>query len=182
MAHLVDWVWQAVASIASWWMLAVLAALVVFFALALFAPRRRSYLPARTFDGRAEGFRPSQVETILSDFNPTQLQTYLNQARGIDMVFPILYSVMGAMAIVLFAPRLQGFRWLVLLPFLMALADYVENVCVITVIGRHRRGQSFGGVDNVLALATPTKYVFFGASSVALLLLIVSWAIRALRT
>lgn len=181
MAYLVDPVWGAVASIASWWLLAVLVVLILIFWFGLFAPRQRAYLPARTFDGRKEGYRASQIDGILREFSDEGLQTYLTQASVIDMIFPILYSLAAAIAILLFAPRLEGFRWLILLPFLTALADYIENFCVITVIGKHRRGQEAGSAGSVLAMATRVKFILWGAMLVALAVLVVGWVVRAAR-
>src|SRR5688572_12694380 len=141
MAQLVDQVWQVVGTMANKWSFVALLAIVLFFWFGYFERQKRRYAPLRTFDSRAEGFRPTQDEVarILGEFEEKgQLQAYLNQARSIDMIFPVFYSLLGAIAIYIAAPHLTGLRWLVLLPFLMAIFDWLENLCIITVIGRFR--------------------------------------------
>jgi hypothetical protein len=177
MAQLVDTVWQAVGTMTNKWSILVLTALFLFFWFGLFRPRVKSYKPARTFDGRAEGFWPSQVHSILSEFTPVQLQTYLNQARGIDMFFPIIYSLLAAMVIRHAAPFLT-FRWLILLPFATALFDYIENLSVMTLIGRFRANKPFGALPVVLVVAQRAKIFLMGAVGVVVVLLTVGWVRR----
>lgn len=177
MAQLVDWIWNALGPITNKWSILALTAIFLFFWFGLFRPRVKSYLPARTFDGRAEGFWPSQVPSILAEFNPTQLQTYLNQARGIDMIFPIIYSLLAAMVIRHAAPYL-GQRWLILLPFATAVFDYLENLTVITLIGRHRASKPFGGLPVFLVIVQRAKILLMGAVGVVVVLVTIGWLRR----
>ena len=179
MAQFVDSIWDVVGRIDSRWTIIVLLAAFLIFWLGFFRKNVKSYLPARTFDGRTEGFWPSQVESILKEFNPTQLQTYLNQARGIDMVFPLIYSILAAVIIHHAAPYLT-MRWLILLPFGAALADYVENISVITLIGRFRAGAKFGVWPVILVIAQRAKFLLLGASLVIVLILTIGWTRRRL--
>ena len=179
MAQFVDSVWDVVGRIDSKWTIIVLLAAFLIFWLGFFRKNVKSYGDARTFDGRAEGFWPSQVESILKEFNPTQLQTYLNQARGIDMVFPLIYSTLAAVIIHHAAPYLT-MRWLILLPFAAALADYLENISVITLIGRFRGGKPYGLWPVILVIAQRAKFLLLGASFVVVLILTIGWTRRRL--
>src|SRR5687768_17287014 len=182
MAQLVDQVWQVVGTMANKWSFIALLAIVLMFWFGYFERKKRRFAPLRTFDGRAEGFRPTQDEVagILREFETAgHLQTYLTQARGIDMIFPVFYSLLGAIAIYLAATHLTGLRWLVLLPFAMAIFDWLENLCVITVIGRFRSDPTkLGSWPMLLFIAQRLKFLLMGAVLVAVVVLSIGWARR----
>ncbi len=179
MAQLIDWIWNCIGRIANGWVLLALFVAVVLFWLLYFLPTQKKYRPARTFDGRAEGFRPSDAHAILEEFDQAgHLQTYLNQARAVDMIFPVVYALMFAVAIRFFAPHLTNLRWLILLPFVMALFDWIENLCVVTLIGRYRANKPFGGMPVLLLIAQRLKFLLWGAVIVVTVVLLVGWVRR----
>ena len=182
MAQLVDQVWQVVGTMANKWSFLALLAIVLLFWFGYFERQKRRFAPARTFDGRAEGFRPTQEEVgrILGEFETAgHLQAYLNQARGIDMIFPVFYSLLGAIAIYIAAPHLTGLRWLVLLPFAMAIFDWLENLAVIAVIGRFRSNPNdLGTWPILLFIVQRLKFLLMGAVLVAVVVLSIGWARR----
>jgi hypothetical protein len=182
MAQLVDQVWQVVGTMANKWSFLALLGIVLLFWFGYFARQKRRFAPLRTFDNRAEGFRPSEAGAILGDFERAgHLQAYLNQARGIDMLFPVFYSLLGAVSIYLAAPHLTGLRWLVLLPFAMALFDWLENFCVITLVGRYRSDPArLGSWPTMLFIAQRLKFLFMGATLAAIAVLSFGWARRKL--
>jgi hypothetical protein len=49
-------------------------------------------------------------------------------------------------------------RWLVLLPFAAALADYVENLSVVSMIGRRLAGRELGPIAGVGSAASRLKH------------------------
>lgn len=179
MAQLVEWTWEAVGSIANKWVFVALFATALVFWFGYFERQKKKYAPARTFDGRVEGFRPSQAREILAEFTPEALNAYLFQARVVDMIFPIVYSMTAAVAIRLAAPNLTGLRWLILLPFVTAIFDWMENICVAIVIGRFRANpDKLGSVPTVLLVAQRAKWMMFGAVMVVVAVLAVGWARR----
>ena len=180
MAQLVDQIWQVVGTMANKWSFIALLVIVLLFWFGYFERQKRRYAPLRTFDGRAEGFRPTQDEVvrILGEFEEKgQLQAYLIQARGIDMIFPVFYSLLGAIAIYIAAPHLTGLRWLVLLPFAMAIFDWLENLCVIAAIGRYRSDRAkLGSWPMLLFIAQRLKFLMLGAVLVTVAVLSIGWA------
>lgn len=184
MAQLVDQVWAAVGLMANKWALVALVAIVVVIWVGYFERQKKRFAPLRTFDARAEGFRISEVRDILGQFQTAgHLPAYLNQARGMDLIFPIFYSLLGAVAIYLAAPRLSAtLRWVILLPFAAALFDWIENACIIALIGRYRRDANadLGVWPTLLFIAQRAKFLFFGAVLVVLVILAVGWVRRRL--
>ena len=179
MAQLVDWVWQCCARFANGWVVLALLALVVIYFVTYFVPRAKKYRPAQTFDSRAGGFRPSEVDDILAEFDRVgHLQTYLDQARIGDMIFPLIYLAAATTTIVYLSPPGAHLRWLVLLPFAMAIADWIENLCVAAVIGRYRRKQPYGSLPVVLLIAQRVKWLLWGAVLVATIVLAIGWVRR----
>lgn len=184
MAQLVDQVWAFVGTMSNKWALVALLVLVLVIWFGYFERQKKRYAPLRTFDARPEGFRISEVRKILGEFQEGgHLQAYLNQARGVDLIFPIFYSLLGAMAIYLAAPNLAAsLRWLILLPFAAALFDWLENLCVISLIGRYRKDPAadLGVWPTLLFIAQRLKFLLFGAVIVVVVVLAVGWARRRL--
>ncbi|HYC61609.1 MAG TPA: hypothetical protein VEK79_18785 [Thermoanaerobaculia bacterium] len=160
------------------WTFLILVALNTFFNVFLFKPRVKSY-PAKTFDGRIKGFRPSEAKGILKQFKDAgKLDAYLEQEWKIDLIYPLIYTAMFAVAILgLGAPR-----WMVLLPLIGMVGDYVENFSVIGMIVQYR---DHGTVPYPLAVlasvGSRVKWSFTLASAAVVLALGVWWLIRVVR-
>jgi hypothetical protein len=172
-----DVIWSAIERIASGWVVLILWVIVIVYYWYFFA---RNNFGVKTFDARWEGFGPRRVPKILADFTDDNLLLYRRQASTVDMLFPVLYSIAGAAAMVFFglSPR---FQWLILLPFAMAVCDYIENWSVIRVIDAFRAKQDLGSWPAVLVVAQRLKFLFFGATFAVLIVLGAMWAWRELR-
>jgi hypothetical protein len=172
-----DAIWSAVARIANGWVVLILWIVVILYYWYFFA---RTNFGVKTFDARWEGFGPRRVPEILADFTDDNLLLYRRQASSVDMLFPILYSVAAAAAMVFFGLSTR-FHWLILLPFAMALFDYIENWSVIRVIDAFRAKRDLGTWPVILVVAQRLKFLFFGATFAVLLILGGMRAWRALR-
>ena len=119
----------------------LLFVLVMIFKFALFGPITRRIgddEPAHhTFDVRWKGYTAEEAIGVLNYYGEEGRRLYRLLDLTIDLVFPLLYSSMFAVAI---AGGFTATRWLrplVFLPFVAALFDYGENFSVVTMINRY---------------------------------------------
>jgi hypothetical protein len=165
---MVETLWTRVAKVANLWTFLVLFALCAIFRIFFFNPLGEAYAPEKSsLDGHTMGFGPKYARERFSAFTDAQLAVYLGQESTVDLIFPIVYSSMLAVAIVALGRRARVPHWLVLLPFGAALADYGENLSVIVMILRVRA-----------KMALPETTLVFGSISSHLkwLLLLLSLA------
>jgi hypothetical protein len=135
---MVDWLWTRTSSIATGWDCFILFLIAFIFATALFAPRVATY-PAKTFDGRWSGWWPSEAGGILHQFKcANKLDAYEEQEYTIDLVFPIVYTLLFAASIVALARGTWLPHWLIVVPYLACLSDYLENAAFIAMIRAYR--------------------------------------------
>jgi len=182
MAQLVDSVWQVVGTFAGYWLLGLLLAIVLGFWFGWFVPKSRYFAEAgaQTFDSRAGGFRPALAASILDSFTGDRLAVYDFQAKVIDNLFPIFYSLMAAVWIRKTGENLTELRWLILLPFAMAIFDWLENFFVRQTIKRYRANrEDLGSAPTWLFAAQRIKWLLLGALVVVLLLLTIGAVRRA---
>lgn len=166
---LVDWMWNRTASIASPLMFAVFFIVSLIFMFVLFPLTKRHYPTATTFDADRWGFGPGEAPRILAQFTPEQLRVYRKQELMTDLLFPLVYGIGFAIAMVLLTRITGAPRWLILLPYGAALADYFENFSVVGMIGRHLEGKPLGAYAVVGSIASRFKH---GLLAVTVLVLI----------
>lgn len=171
MTRMIDWLWQKIAAIAGWPAFVVILAIGIVFNV-LFK-RYGSHYPEATFDGRACGFRPSEVAAILKKFSDAgQLDRYFAQETQLDLIFPLVYSLLFAVIIVGVGSRLP--HWVVAIPFAAALFDYCENFTYIALIVRYRATQTVPPALAVIgAVASRLKWGFVFLSLAAIFAAIV---------
>ena len=173
---MIDWLWARTSSIATWWNFFILFLIAFLFAHALFAPRVAAYLPAQTFDGRAKGWWPSEAESILKEFTKESLDAYQQQESTIDLVFPIVYTLLFAVGIVAAGRTTSLPHWLILAPYIACLADYLENTTYIAMIKAFRLTAS---VPYPLAvIGSVASRLKWGFSAITLIVLIVAVIMR----
>jgi hypothetical protein len=127
---------------ANFWTFLVLFAIATWFSLVLF-PRQAEHYPGPTIDGTQFGVTPQEAKDIVQKFaDAGQDDEYLEQEIQLDLVFPVVYSLMLAVAIIGLGRPFPVARWLVLLPFLAALGDYLENLSAIVMLGSVRDGKA----------------------------------------
>jgi hypothetical protein len=166
---LVDWIWNRTAAIASPLVFAVLFVVALIFIFVLFPLTNRHWKGKTTFDSDRWGFAPSDAPRILGQFTNEQLRIYRKQELMTDLLFPIVYGVGFAVAMVLLVNITGAPRWLVLLPYGAAIADFFENFSVVCMIDRHLKGQTPGAFAVVGSIASRLKH---GLLTVTILVLI----------
>ena len=172
-----DWVWRHIAQYASLPVFAGFFVLSLIFIFVLFPLTKRHYKGIVTLDGNPWGFSVADAEQLIGrDMTPEQLRVYRKQELVTDMVFPLVYGIGFAIAMVMLARYVGAPRWLVFLPLRSALADYVENISVAVMIGRKLDGQNLGPIASIGSIASRFKH-FLLVATVAVLLGLCAWAL-----
>jgi hypothetical protein len=133
-----------------------------------------NYGKLKTLDGTTF-YTPSQAKKIIAQMQQHRA-TYLEQETTIDMVFPLLYAAMFAVAIIALAAPAKAPWALVLLPLIAAAADYAENLTVIRIMSRNATDP--GGLATVASIASAAKGVFILASFATVAVLAVMAYVR----
>jgi hypothetical protein len=158
MTRAIDWLWRKTDAITTWPSFAGLFLLVIV-SVVLFARYGANY-PRSSFDGQRCGISASDVQPILQDFEASgQLDRYFAQETQLDLVFPAIYGLCFAIAIVGLRPR--TWHWLIAVPYGTALFDYCENVIYITLV-RHYRAthQVWPALAVAASVASRLKWAF----------------------
>ena len=137
----------------------LLLGVCVVFKYALFVPvskRIGADTPAyRTFDVRCSGYTLEEAIGVLHYYGTEGRRVYRLLESTVDLVFPLIYSVMLAIAIAggvrVTTPAL---RPLIYVPFAGALFDIAENISVIMMINRF---PDVRGIVPIASLFTRTK-------------------------
>lgn len=166
---MVDWVWAHISTFASLSVFAGFFVVSLLFIFVLFPLTKRHYKGIRTLDADPWGFSVKDADYTLGLMNEQQLRAYRTQELLTDMLFPLVYGFGFAIAMVLLARYVGAPRWLVLLPLAAALADYVENLSVVSMIGRRLRGEPLGPMASVGSVASRIKHLLLVATVLVLL-------------
>ena len=172
---MVDWVWAQISAFASMPVFAGFFVVSLLFIFVLFPLTKRHYKNIRTLDADPWGFSVKDADYTLGLMNEQQLRVYRSQELLTDMLFPLVYGLGFAVAMVLLARYAGAPRWLVLLPLAAALADYAENLSVVSMIGRRLRGEALGPMASVGSVASRIKH-FLLLATVLVLLALCAWA------
>lgn len=168
-----DPIWRLIAPYATLPVFAGFFVLSLLFIFVLFPMTKRHY-PAGTItlDANKWGFTPADAQELLgTKLNAEQLRVYRKQELYTDMLFPLVYGLGFAIATVMLARYTGAPRWLVLLPILAAIADYIENISVVIMIGRQLRGELLGGIATIGSIASRFKHFLLLATVITLFVL-----------
>ncbi len=171
-----DWVWGQISAFASLGVFAGFFVVSLIFIFVLFPLTKRHYKDITTLDGNPWGFSVADANATLAQMNDQQLRVYRKQELLTDLLFPLVYGLGFAVAMVLLARYTGAPRWLVLLPLAAALADYVENLSVVTMIGRRLATRDLGPIASVGSVASRLKH-FLLLITVLVLLGLCGWGV-----
>ena len=153
-----NWVWGQISAFASLGVFAGFFVLSLIFLYVLFPLTNRHYKDITTLDKNPWGFTVADANETLEGMSERQLRVYRMQELLTDLLFPLVYGLGFAVAMVLLARYVGAPHWLVLLPLAAALADYVENLSVVTMIGRKLAGRELGSIAGVGSVASRLKH------------------------
>jgi len=91
---------------------------------------------ANVLDNRSAGYSPEMAYVMIAAYGEQGIRYHLLLTAG-DMVFPASLAGFFAIATTYFYSRLLSSRrvlGLLLLPLLYLAADYLENVCIVTML------------------------------------------------
>ena len=92
---------------------------------------------ANLLDNRSAGYSPEMAYALIAAYGEPGIRYHLLLTAA-DMVFPASLAGFFAIAMTYFYSRLvfsrQGLGLLLLLPLLYLAADYLENVCIVTML------------------------------------------------
>ena len=171
-----NWVWGQISAFASLGVFAGFFVLSLIFIFVLFPLTKRHYKDITTLDGNPWGFSVADAKATLGSMNEQQLRVYRMQELLTDLLFPLVYGLGFAVAMVLLARYVGAPHWLVLLPLAAALADYVENLSVVTMIGRRLAGRELGSIAGVGSVASRLKH-FLVLITVLVLVGLCAWGV-----
>lgn len=171
-----NWVWGQISAFASLGVFAGFFVLSLIFIFILFPLTNRHYKGITTLDANPWGFTVADANATLARMSEQQLRVYRLQELLTDLLFPLVYGLGFAVAMVLLARYAGAPRWLVLLPLAAALADYVENLSVVSMIGRRLAGRELGPIAGVGSVASRFKH-FLLLITVLVLLGLCAWGV-----
>jgi hypothetical protein len=153
-----DWVWGQISAFASLGVFAGFFVLSLIFLFVLFPLTNRHYKSITTLDANPWGFTVADANATLARMSEQQLRVYRMQELLTDLIFPLVYGLGFAVAMVLLVRYVGAPRWLVLLPLAAALADWVENLSVVSMIGRRLAGHELGPIAGIGSVASRLKH------------------------
>jgi predicted secreted protein len=153
-----NWVWGQISAFASLGVFAGFFVISLIFIFVLFPLTKRHYKDITTLDGNPWGFTVADAKATLGSMSEQQLRVYRMQELLTDLFFPLVYGLGFAVAMVLLVRYTGAPHWLVLLPLAAALADYVENLSVVLMIGRRLAGQEVGPMAGIGSVASRLKH------------------------
>jgi hypothetical protein len=104
----------------------------------------------------------------------------------LDLVYPLIYSVTAAILLAYLLPvslpALHArFPYLGLLPFAVAVFDYLENLSLLYILQRHEANNPLFGMARFSSLMTTSKLFLMYAAAALLLIGSVALVVRWLR-
>ncbi len=175
---MIEWLISRAYAIANGFSFLVLFGLFSYFQFGFFHPRVSAY-SGKTFDGTGF-YKPSDAPGILQGLTEDNRKSYLFAEVTEDLIFPILYALMFAVAIAALSPVAGAPRWLVVIPFATAFFDYIENSCVVgmLLIYKSNPNASLSPFSDIGSVASAIKTVLFIVSALASLIIALIWVIR----
>jgi hypothetical protein len=175
---MVQWLIARPFAIANCCSFLILFGLFSYMQFGLFHIRVSAYA-GKTFDGTGF-YKPSEAPGMLKKLTPENRKSYLRAELTEDLIFPIVYSLMFAVAIAGLAPVARVPRWLVLIPFITAFFDYIENTCAVAMllIYKSNPDASLSPFSDVGSVASAIKTSLFALSALGTLIIALIWVIR----
>jgi hypothetical protein len=120
-----------------------------------------------TPDVRWNGYSRDEIATLFQSWGDARRLLYARTQVTLDVLFPVCYALLFAILTARLYPA-HGWRWLVVVPLVAALADLVENLVLAGVA--FTNGNGTWGLIPVASWATRLKFLAFTATLVALLI------------
>ena len=109
-------------------------------------------------------YSSDEVYNLFANFSPAELKTYMITELTVDVVYPIVYSLLFAFVIF----KLSGKAFFSMVPVLVMFLDYLENIGIVTMI--HYYPQQLNSVAMITSIFSSLKWILV-IVSVALILI-----------
>ena len=125
-------------------------------------------------------YTPNDAYKLLEALGKAGRQAYLTMHLTLDLVFPVVYSLLFSFSIAWFLKRLlppdHFLQWIVLIPFIAGLADLIENVN-ITIMGLTYPTR----LDGLVRLSSLMTTLKFGLMPLGVLCILICAILLAIR-
>lgn len=119
------------------------------------------------------GYNFEYVNTLFNTLGEEGRHNYLFFQIPVDMVFPLLFAVTNCLLIAFFLKKLKQFKspliYLCLLPLVSGIADYSENIGIITMLNQYPDISTL--TVNITSLFSTIKYTSITISFVVLIII-----------
>ena len=128
-------------------------------------------------------YTPEKAYNLISSYGNQGRQYYAIIELTLDLIYPLISALLFSLAILYtFRQGFPSFAWtnqLALIPFGVMLADYIENVCVVSMLLSYpRRIPVVAEISNIFTVTklalTPLELLFLAG--------LAGWLIRRIRT
>ena len=129
-------------------------------------------------------YSPDQAYQHLAALGPAGRSAYSYMALTSDLIFPVMYSLALSVAIMLvlrkLLPPASRLRQLCLLPFLVVIADWCENLSLSMVTRAFP--ERADGIVGFASAATSLKWLLIASTLLVLLALVAFWIAKGFRS
>lgn len=155
---------QKTSSVKSISILFVVSHLILLSMMVFTFPAINNQIGTKAFDLQTFGYSVSMAESIVNNLNPYTTQLYLfPQLTFLDLIYPLLLALLLSSLLFRMANNNSKLgSWIVFIPFLAMIFDYLENICIILMISK--------------SIEISTSFVFISSSFTVLKSLLTSIA------
>ncbi len=124
-------------------------------------------------DLRPLGYTLPEVISLFDDIGPEGRANYLTKQIPVDMIYPGLFGISYALILAYILQKLKQFNsftiWYCILPIIGGLADYLENIGIITLLKSYPNLQ-----NNTVSLTSTFSVIKSSATALYFTILIIA--------
>jgi hypothetical protein len=115
------------------------------------------------------GFNPQKTLQMVADYGDEARAYYAQTEMTMDVIYPIIYALLfGIILTILYRNKAyKPFPWINLLPFVALIFDYLENICIVSLLQNYP-SQSLN-TTTFCEVFKMLKWIAFGISVVLIL-------------
>jgi hypothetical protein len=115
------------------------------------------------------GFNPQKTLQMVADYGDEAREYYAQTEMTTDVIYPIVYAFLfGVILTLLYRNKVyKPFSWINLLPFVALIFDYLENICIVSLLQNYP-SQSLNAAT-FCEVFKMLKWLSFGISVVLIL-------------
>ncbi len=137
----------------------------------------------KLLDMMPTGYDLAYVSSLFSSLGKNGRETYLTSQIPVDMIYPLLFGLTYCLLLGYFLKKLNKLKpplnYLCLLPIIAGIADYVENIGIITMLNNYSDiTESMVNVTNTFSIIKSTST---SISFIVLILILIVIGIKYLK-